>query len=305
MNSLVAIVGPTAVGKSHLAMLLAQTFDGEIVSADSRQVYRYMDIGTAKPTPDERALIRHHLIDVVDPDEEFNLALYQEMAYQAVNSIHHRGKLAFLVGGSGLYIRSVVNGFRTPPTPPNPELRSRLEATAQNAGVGVLYDELKRLDPAAAQKINPRNIRRVIRALEVCQLAGKPFSQLQQSEPPPFPILTIGLTTDRDDLYQRTDSRIDSMVERGWIDEVQGLLQTGYGLDLPSMSGVGYRQIGEFLQGKVDLSAAIQRIKFETHRIVRHQYAWFRRDDPRIHWFDVRQAIEEPVLGLIREFAEM
>jgi len=301
MSYLIAIVGPTAVGKSKLAIHLAQTLGGEIVSADSRQVYRYMDIGTAKPSLRERALVPHHLIDVVDPDEDFSLALYQEMAYRAVKEIQRRGRLALLVGGSGLYVRAVIRGLQIPQVPPDAELRRSLEEKAASEGYMALYEELKELDPDAAKNIDPRNIRRLIRALEVCRLSGVPFSQLQGSLPC-FRTLVIGLTTERSELYRRIDSRVANMMEQGLVQEVEGLLARGYALDLPSMSGVGYKQIGLYLQGEMDLAEAVQRIKYETHRFARHQYAWFRLKDEGIHWFDVRDGIEESVGSLVQGF---
>jgi len=301
MSQLVAIVGPTAIGKSKLAIRLAQTFDGEIVSADSRQVYRYMDIGTAKPSPEERALVPHHLIDVVDPDEDFTLAIYQDMARQAIEAIQRRGKQALLVGGSGLYVQAVIGGWRIPRVAPDPELRHNLEERAAKEGYMALYEELKQVDPAAAKRIDPRNIRRLIRALEVCQISGMPFSQLQRSEPS-FRTSVVGLTTERADLYRRIDSRIDGMIERGLVQETEGLIKRGYSLGLPSMSGIGYKQIGLYLQGRIDLPQAVQQIKFETHRFARHQYAWFRPKDERIHWFDMRDGVEEPIQSLIEGF---
>ncbi len=304
MNRLVAIVGPTAVGKSRLALSIAQTFGAEIVGADSRQVYRYMDIGTAKPGARERALVPHHLIDVVDPDEVLTLALYQEMAYRAIEDIQMRGKLPLLVGGSGLYIWAVLDGWQIPPVPPDQELRCALENRAQTEGKQALYLELERLDPVAAGEIDPRNLRRVIRALEVCWLTGKPFSQLRRCSPPPFQSLALGLTARRERLYLRIDSRIDGMIERGLVEEVRGLVERGYDLGLPSMSGIGYREIGHFLGGEVELETAIQRIKYETHRLVRHQGSWFRLKDRRIHWFDVDEEVEKPVHSLVEEFVE-
>jgi len=302
MKPLIAIVGPTALAKSKLALNLAQGFDGEIVSADSRQVYRYMDIGTAKPSLEERSLVRHHVIDVVDPDDDFSLALFHQLANQALQAISHGGKIPFLVGGSGLYIWSVLEGWSLPQVPPQPEFRRNLQARAQAEGSDVLYEELQGLDPVAAERIDPKNMRRVIRALEVYQATGKPFSQLHQKQPPPFQILIIGLTAERDELYRRIDSRVDDMIKRGLVDEVKGLLQRGYSLSLPSMSGLGYKQIGMFLQGELDLQSAIQNIKYETHRFARHQYAWFRLSDQRIHWFDIKQKYEELVKELISGF---
>jgi tRNA dimethylallyltransferase len=298
MRWLVAIVGPTAVGKSRLALALAQTLGGEIVSADSRQVYRYMDIGTAKPGPAERALVPHHLIDIIDPDQDFSLALYQKLAYQAIRDIQGRGKLPFLVGGSGLYVWSVVEGWQIPQVPPDPKLRGGLEARAAREGIASLYGELKALDPVAASRLDPRNVRRVIRALEVCRSTGVAFSRLQQKKPL-FPTLLVGLTTEREDLYHRIDSRIDAMIEKGLVEEVRGLAGKGYGFDLPSMSGIGYRQIGMYLRGEMGLEAAIEQIKFESHRFARHQYAWFKLGDGRIHWFQAAQCSPGKVADLI------
>jgi tRNA dimethylallyltransferase len=301
MKIVIAIVGPTAVGKTELALSLARTFDGEIVNADSRQVYRYMDIGTAKPSPQEQKSIPYHLIDIVDPDEDFNLALYQPLAYGAIEDIQKRGKLPLLVGGSGLYIWSVLEGWRVPQVPPDPEFRRQLEDRAAREGVDGLYQQLRSIDPVAASKIDRRNVRRVIRALEVCQVTGSSFSQIRGKEPPGFKTLLFGLTTDRDELYRRIDQRVDDMIKQGLVVEVKGLMNRGYGLSLPAMSSVGYKQIGRFLQGEVDLPAAIQQIKFETHRFARHQYAWFRLDDPRIRWFDRQEPAIETLSRFVKE----
>ena len=287
MDRLVAIVGPTASGKSRLAFHLAQIFNGEIVGADSRQVYRHMDIGTAKPVPEELSLVPHHLIDIVNPDEIFSLAQYQALAYEAIEDIQRRHKLPLLVGGSGLYIWSVLEGWKVPEVPPDPEFRRRLEEAAASTGIGELYQELIRLDPEAARKIDPRNVRRVIRALEVCGRARTSFSRLGKKKAPPYNTIVVGLTADRSELYRRIDQRVDGMVERGLVAEVEKLVNMGYDFNLPAMSGIGYRQIGLFLRGELPLEAAIQQIKFETHRLVRHQYSWFRLKDERIHWFDM------------------
>jgi len=287
MNQLIAIVGPTAVGKSSLSIHLAQAFGGEIVSADSRQVYRYMDIGTAKPSPEERALVPHHLIDIADPDQDFTLALYQDMASRAIADIQRRGQLALLVGGSGLYIKSIVDGLSIPQVAPDAGLRRSLEQRAEREGYASLHNELKRVDPAAAAGIDLRNVRRVIRALEVYHTTGTPFS-LQRRSTPLFDCLTLGLTTNRDNLYGMIDSRVDRMMQRGLVGEVEGLLEQGYSLDLPAMSGLGYKQIGQYINGDVGLEEAVQRIKYDTHRFARHQYAWFRPGDEAIYWFDVK-----------------
>ena len=221
------IVGPTGVGKTELAISLARSFNAEIVNADSRQVYRYMDIGTAKPTPQQQAQAPHHLLDIVNPDEDFNLALYQETANQAIADIQQRGKLPLLVGGSGLYVWAMVEGWRIPRLEPDRALRLKLETKAKEEGQDLLYEELKRSDPVAAQRIDPRNIRRVIRALEVCYKTGRPFSEQYQKAPPPYPVMIIGLTLDREELYRRVDNRMDSMVEKGLDTEVQGLMAQG------------------------------------------------------------------------------
>jgi len=303
MNLLVAIVGPTGVGKSHLALRLAKTFNGEIVSADSRQVYRHMNIGTAKPTPKELSLVRHHLIDIINPDEDFSLAQYQQLAYKAIEDIQRRGKLALLAGGSGLYVWAVLEGWGIPEVPPDPELRHSLEREATKVGKDRLYQELRKVDPVAAQRIDPRNVRRTIRALEVYRTTEAPFSQLQYKNAPLFDILIIGLTIDRAELYRRIDLRVDMMIKQGLVAEVKKLVDMGYDINLPAMSGIGYRQIGMFLRGDLALAAAIQQIKFETHRVARHQYAWFRLKDDRIHWFDIQSEAEPEIIALLSKFA--
>ena len=287
---MIAIVGPTAVGKSELALHLAQYFPLEIISADSRQVYRYMDIGTNKPTWAERASVPHHVIDVVEPDEDFSLTMYHQLAIEALKAIQQKGKLPVLVGGSGLYVWSLVEGWKIPQVPPNQELRRRLEARAEQEGSQSLYQELQDIDPSAAAKISPKNIRRVIRALEIYHATGQLPSQLQRKESPGFPILLIGLTQQRSGLYRKIDWRVDKMIQRGLVEEVEQLLKKGYSSSLPSMSGIGYKQIGQFLRGEMTLPQSIDKIKYETHRLARHQYAWFRLSDSRIHWFDTSEA---------------
>jgi tRNA dimethylallyltransferase len=283
----IAIVGPTAVGKSELALDLAQYFPLEIISADSRQVYRYMDIGTNKPSLAERAAVPHHIIDVVEPDQDFSLATYDQLAFEALKGIHQRDRLPLLVGGSGLYIWSLVEGWKIPRVPPDREMRRRLETRAEQEDSQSLYRELEEIDPAAAAKISPRNIRRIVRALEIYYATGQPPSQFQRKEEPSFSVLVIGLTQERSQLYRRIDERADSMIQRGLVEEVQQLLKKGYSPRLPSMSGIGYKQIVQFLQGQMTLPEAVDKIRHETHRLARRQYAWFRLNDSRIHWFDV------------------
>ncbi len=302
---LIVIVGPTAVGKTRLSLRLAQEFDGEIVSADSRQVYRGLDIGTAKPTLEESERVPHHLIDVVAPDEAFTLAQYQELAYQAIGDVLGRGKFPFLVGGTGLYVKAVVEGWGIPRVPPNEELRAELYRQAELEGEEALHARLRGVDPAAAERIDPRNVRRVVRALEVCLETGRPISELQRKKPPPYRILQIGLTMERQELYRRIDERVDRMIESGLVEEVRGLVEQGYGYDLPSMSGLGYQQIGLYLRGQVNLEEAIQLIKRHTRRFVRHQYNWFRLDDEAIRWFDVLSDSYGEIRELVASFLKL
>jgi tRNA dimethylallyltransferase len=289
------IVGPTAVGKTALAISIGRHVGGEAISADSRQIYRAMDIGTAKASAEEQAALPHHLIDVVDPDERLTLAQYKEMADDAICDIWSRGKLPILVGGTGLYVRAVTEGWTIPEVPPNAALRTRLEETAAQRGYQALHDDLATVDTAAAAQIDPRNVRRVIRALEVYHETGTPISTLQAKEPPDYRLLRVGLTLPRPLLYDRIDARIQRMVGQGLVDEVRGLVERGYGFDLAAMSGLGYRQIGEYLRGEASLDEAVALIKRHTRRFVRQQYNWFRLDDPSIHWFDATH-LDEPAI---------
>jgi tRNA dimethylallyltransferase len=301
----IAIIGPTAVGKSDLALHLARSFPLEIISADSRQVYRHMDIGTNKPTLAERALVPHHIIDVADPDEDFSLATYHQLAFKAIKAIQQKGKLPLLVGGSGLYVWSLVEGWKIPRVPPDREMRRRLETRTEQGDIQSLYRELQNVDPVAAEKIDPRNIRRVVRALEIYYATGQPASQLQRREEPSFSVLVIGLTQERSELYRRIDARVDDMMQRGLVEEVQQLLEKGYRPLLPSMSGIGYRQIAQFLQGVMTLPEAVDRIRYETHRLARHQYAWFRLNDMRIRWFDVTMTKREASIVALDEIKRL
>lgn len=286
-NPLLVIVGPTAVGKTALSLRLAADFDIEIISADSRQIYRRCNIGTAKPAPEELAAVPHHLIDVVDPDEILTLALFQEMAFTVIESVQRRGRLPVLVGGTGQWVMAVVEGWGIPRVRPDYELRTRLETEANAAGNEALHARLAAVDPAAAQKIDPRNRRRVIRALEVYHKTGIPISVHQQKNPPPYRTLIIGLTMPRPQLYRRIDERVDNMMDAGLLDEVRQLAAAGYGWKKPAMMGLGYRQIGQYLRGEISLGEAVALIKKETRRFVRQQYNWFRPDDERIAWFDL------------------
>jgi tRNA dimethylallyltransferase len=282
---LLVIVGPTGVGKTALSLAAAQRFNGEVVSADSRLFYRGMDIGTAKPSAAERGSVPHHFIDICQPDDTLTLGEYQAAAYATIDAIQARGRLPILVGGTGQYVQAVVEGWGIPRIPPQPALRAALEGL-DSAELGRW---LRALDPTAAANIHPNNLRRIIRALEVTLVAGRPITDLQRKTPPPYDCLIVGLRTDRAELYRRIDDRVDHMMTAGLLDEVRALVAAGYGHHTPALSGIGYRQLLDYLAGVMTLPEAIERIKFETHRFVRQQRTWFHPTDGRIRWFDVSQ----------------
>ncbi|HEX8996338.1 MAG TPA: tRNA (adenosine(37)-N6)-dimethylallyltransferase MiaA [Ktedonobacterales bacterium] len=306
---LVAIVGPTASGKTALAVALAEQLPAalglsgaEIVSADSRQIYRLMDIATAKPTAEERARVPHHLLDVVWPDESYTLAEYQRDAQAAVAGIWARGRLPLLVGGTGLYVRAVVDGLAIPEVAPQPALRAELEAQAATRGLDALVERLQALDPVTAARIDRANPRRVIRALEVCIVSGRPFSEQQGSRPTPYRTVMLGLNMARDALYARADARIAAMLREGVVGETEALVARGYAWSLPSMSSLGYREIGAYLRGEMTLADAITRFQQATHAYIRRQLTWF-RPDARIHWLDAALA-PDALVALARQAAE-
>ncbi|HET8945151.1 MAG TPA: tRNA (adenosine(37)-N6)-dimethylallyltransferase MiaA, partial [Dehalococcoidia bacterium] len=289
------VAGSTGVGKTALAVLAAGRLPLQVLSADSRQVYRHMDIGTAKPTAEERAAATHHLIDVVDPDEPFSLGTWLDMARAALEDVWNLGRQPILVGGTGQYVWALLEGWRVPRVPPDQALRDELESRPADD----LLQELRRVDPEAEAFIDPRNVRRVIRALEVQAATGKPFSYWRTKEPPDFEPLILGLHVPRDELYRRIDVRVDAIFAAGFVDEVRRLLAMGYSRDLPSMSGIGYKEVAEHLAGERELASAIESTKTATHRLARHQHAWFKQTDDRIQWLapgvsdqEARQAAE-------------
>lgn len=300
---LVVLLGPTAVGKTSLSIDLATAVDGEIVSADSRLFYRGMDIGTAKPTESDRSRVRHHLIDVASPSETVTVGEYQQWAYRAIEAISAEGKPPLLVGGSGQYIFAVVEGWTIPEVAPDWALREELEAVAVSQGAEVLHKRLEKLDPSAAERIDHRNVRRVIRALEVTLKRGEPISTLQTKTPPPYQILQVGLTRPRADLYERIDKRIDAMIADGLVEEVASLGEA-YGWQAPALSGLGYRQLGYYLRGELAFEEAVQLLRRETRRFVRQQANWFRRNERRTHWFDLNVTEGREVVGFVRSWLE-
>ena len=278
---LLVLAGPTAVGKTAVSLALAGRFNGEIVSADSRLFYQGMDIGTAKPSPAERALVPHHLIDLCAPDETIGLGQFQRLAYAAIDAVQARGRLPILTGGTGQYVMAVVEGWGVPAVAPRPALRAALEGL----GGAEAGRWLAALDPAAAARIDPRNVRRVVRALEVMLVSGRRMSDLQRKTPPPYDIYLLGLRRDRADLYARIDARVEAMMAAGLLDEVRRLRDAGYANE-PPLSGLGYQQLLAHLRGELSLGEAVARTQFETHRFARQQATWFRADDPRIAWFE-------------------
>ncbi len=322
VRPLLVILGPTAVGKSRMALALARRLGGEIVSADSAQVYRGMDIGTDKPSPAERAEVPHHLVDIRDPDEPFSVAEYQALAAAAIAAIRARGRLPVLAGGTGLYIRAVVSGaYAFPPAAPDPELRAALSARAAAEGIEPLYRQLQEVDPVAAGRIDPRNTRRVIRALEVYLQTGVPFSRWgggggAEREPgggggagpagaaPAHDALMIGLTREREDLYARIDARVGDQLGRGLVNEVRGLLARGYDPALPALQALGYKEVIAHLRGDVPYDEMVRVLKRNTRRYAKRQWTWFRRDSG-VLWFNLTHedeaAVEEEVARLVRE----
>ncbi|MDQ6604486.1 MAG: tRNA (adenosine(37)-N6)-dimethylallyltransferase MiaA [Chloroflexota bacterium] len=283
---LIAVLGPTASGKSGLALNLAEAFSGEIISADSRLLYRGMDIGTAKPTPADRARVSHHLIDVTTPDVSYDLARWKEAAAQIIAEIRERDHLPFLVGGTAQWTTALLDGWEPPSVAPDPQFRAVMEERARSEGIAPLLAELANDDPEAAARTGP-NLRRIIRALEVIRATGLPFSAQRRRSVQPYHDLRIGLLLPRDVLHTRIDARVETMIAAGLVAEVRALLDAGYDPALPAMSGIGYRQVVEYLRGDTTLNILCERIKQATHRYARHQMTWLRRDTTII-WLDAQ-----------------
>ena len=300
---IIIILGPTAVGKTEISLELANSFDGEIVSCDSRLFYRGMDIGTAKPSMVDRARVPHHLIDIVNPDQILSLAMFLDAAHKSIDDIHNRGKLPFLVGGSGQYVRAIVENWQIPKVQPNPRLRLVLESWAEEIGPEGLYTRLLSIDRAAANRMDSLNTRRIVRALEVILSTGRLFSSQKRRGDSLYRVIQLGLTRPRAELYARVDARIDDMFSQGLLEETKRLLEMGYSPELSSLSAIGYRQVIAFLEGKIEMDEAILQMKRITHRFVRHQANWFKIDDPAIRWFQAApntvEAIKKTIFQLV------
>jgi tRNA dimethylallyltransferase len=290
---LIIILGPTAAGKSELALALAAAVDGEIVNADSQQVYRYLDIGTGKPSKADRERVAHHLIDIVNPDEEFNVALYRRLATEQIAQIDQRGGKCIVCGGSGLYLKALTQGLFEGPGQ-DAGIRRELEWEIERAGLASLYRRLAEVDPSVTSTIHPNDRQRTIRALEVYRMTGKPLSDWQREhgfQERPLAALKIGLCREREELYARINRRCERMVEGGLLQEVRGVMARGYGLHLKPLQSIGYRQMGQVLMGAQELLPAIEEMKQETRRFAKRQLTWFRADK-EIRWFHPSQETE-------------
>lgn len=297
---LVAIVGPTAAGKSALALELAEALGGEVVNADSRQVYRGMDIGTAKPSTADRARVPHHLFDIAGPAEGYSLALFQRDARAALHEIWTRGALPWLVGGTGQYVWGLLEAWNVPEVAPDEELRGRLAAYADTNGPAPLHEVLRELDPVSAGRIEPNNVRRVIRAIEVTRLTGRPFSEWQVHGDPGFAFRVLGVDLPNEILHPRIDARVLAMFDAGFVDEVRELLARGVAPTAPAMSSIGYSQVVRHLAGDCTLADAIAETQRATRQLARRQRQWFRHSDRRITWVND----PERARASLREFVQ-
>ncbi|PKL72680.1 tRNA (adenosine(37)-N6)-dimethylallyltransferase MiaA [Candidatus Kuenenbacteria bacterium HGW-Kuenenbacteria-1] len=314
---LIVILGPTASGKSELALKLAKKFNGEIVSADSRQIYKKMNIGTNKIKNKKLSLnevkelkvkslnnkvqiinnIPHYMIDIINPNKEFSLAKYKKMTIKIIKNIQKQGKIPFLVGGTGLYISSIINNFQIPKVPPNTKLREKIENEIKKYGIEKVYQKLLKLDPETEKFVQKNNARRIIRALEVCLSKGKLFSQQRQKNKPLFRVLQLGIKTNRKKLLEKINQRVDQMIKDGLIKEVTELAKK-YNWNLQSMSGIGYKQMGMYLRNEINLDETIELIKRDTRRYARRQMTWFKKDD-RINWISNQKQSEKLIANFL------
>lgn len=299
----IVICGATGIGKTSVGLDLAEKLGGEIVSADSMQIYRYMDIGTAKPTPAELAQVPHHMIDIVDPDEEYDAVQFSKQARDRIAEITKRGRVPFIVGGTGLYIKALLHGlFQSRPV--EPKIRNRLKKEAEETGSKAFHERLQQLDPDTAARLHPNDSYRILRALETIESTGKSISELHQEhgfEDDPFDALKIGLQMDRQKLYTRIDQRVDLMIEAGLVNEVKKLLEMGYTAELKSMLSIGYRHVVEFMSEKLPWDECLRTLKRDTRRFAKRQFTWFGADR-QIQWYAPDQLNE--IARLVEGFLE-
>jgi tRNA dimethylallyltransferase len=297
---LVAVVGATATGKSDAAIAIAEALEGEVVNTDAYQLYRGLDIGTAKVDAATRARVRHHLIDVTEPDGPLTLARYLDLATAAIEDVWAQGKLPVLAGGSGQYVWAIIEGWQVPRVPPDLELRAELEALGQQEGPEAVHARLVAADPEAAARLDPRNLRRIVRALEVVTRTGLPLAACQTRRPIDADVLVVGLRLPRDEHYRRLDERAEAQFAAGLLDEVRRLRQEGYGEAPPLRGGIGYKEVSAYLDGEYDLDEALRRTKNANHRLVRRQGAWFKPDDPRITWIEGGEGAGERAVSAVQ-----
>lgn len=300
---IVVICGPTGVGKTSAAIEVAREFNGEIINADSMQIYKYMDIGTAKATPDEQARVKHHMIDIVDPDEPFDAAMYAKMARETIMELDRQEVVSFVAGGTGFYIKALLYGlFIGPAEGGDVNIRELLKAEAAVHGTAFLHTRLSKCDSTAAENIHPNDTYRIIRALEIYEITGKSISEYHEKHrfaDEPFKVLTIGLDINREILYDRINSRVDAMIDAGFVDEVKGLLDKGYSENLKSMQSIGYRHITDYINGRLSWDEALSTLKRDTRRYAKRQLTWFKAD-LRIAWIKPEQL--EDIVRLIKKF---
>lgn len=298
---IVVLTGPTGVGKTALAVSLVERFGGEVISADSRQVYKYLDIGTAKPGPEELRRAHHHLIDYVDPADPYSVTRYREDADAVLADLAARGQIAWVVGGSWHYIQALVDRIEPPSVPPNPELRAELEAVAAEHGPEALHARLAEHDPAGATTIERRNVRRVVRALEVTLTLGRPFSEVGRARGEALPSVRMVLSMPRAEVYARVDARVDAMIAAGWVEEARGLLARGYHAALPSMFSHGYREMVAAATGQMTVQEAAQQTKWKTHAYIRRQTGWLKQQ-PGYQWIEAGPGALERASALVAEY---
>lgn len=302
LQKVLIIVGPTGVGKTKLSLAIANIVNGEIISADSRLLYRGMDIGTAKPSVEGLSTVSHYLINVSDPDETWSLARFNKAVQEAIKIILKKGKLPILVGGTGQYIRSLVEGWEIPEIKPNEDLRRALDNWGKRIGFLELHRKMSLLDSESGKSIQPQNVRRTIRALEVIFSTGKRFSELRRKTEPIHDYKIIGLTRPREELYAMVDARIVNMFENGLIEEVEVLVKKGYTKDLPSMSGIGYCEVMKHLAGEITLEEVKMLMKRKTRQFIRRQANWFKQDNPLIEWYGLPPDPEMEVISSVTEW---